>query len=102
MKVDMELEFVRADGLSHFDMNRICSQVQQFVEQIRVNEGLEAAVVRRDNDKAMKLAVWLSDHEAKPVILDTIAKRAMRIEKGLLQVNKAASELLKLAKELVD
>jgi ribosomal protein S18 acetylase RimI-like enzyme len=104
MKVDMELEFVRADGLSHFDMNRICSQVQQFVEQVRINEGLEAAVVRRDNDKFMKLAIWLSSHEAKPVILDNIAKRAARIERGLLKSavqTQAANAIVLVAKELL-
>jgi hypothetical protein len=97
----MELSFDRKDGLDSYAMNSICSQLQSFVEQVRANEGMKAAVVRQDDEGGMRLAIWLSDHEQKGAILDTIAKRASRIEKGLIKKGQMAASIVRLAREVL-
>ena len=56
----------------------IAARVQNYLYQIRKNEGLQTFVHRRDDPDKMTMVIALSDHEAKDAIVKAIWNRAER------------------------
>jgi hypothetical protein len=75
------LTFQDSDKTEERDRNDTHFEIQRFMDRVRRNEKLETFLNRRDEGKAMKLEIGLSDHEAVQAIVREILEIAKKLAK---------------------
>ena len=73
------LTIPRSAEIDSYAYNDVHFEVQRFLDRVRKNEGIEAFMLRRDDNEKMALEIGFGEHEAAPAIVRELVVKARRM-----------------------